>query len=259
MVSKKVIIITGGTSGIGEATLKRLSLHNRVYSLARTCKEDSENVKYYSCDITDYNRIKDCIDRIYNVEGRIDVLINCAGMGVQGAFMDFSKENILQQVNVNLMGTLSATRIVGKYIVESKGYILNIGSVAGELPLPYQTLYSATKSAISTFTEGLQMELKSFGVHVKCLLPGDVQTSFTARRVVVKSENEQSQKNLEKIEKDENNGMTPLCIAKKVESMLRDSSYKVKYTVGFQYHLFLFLNKILPRGFVLKVLSKLYS
>ena len=143
------------------------------------------------------------------------------------------------------------------------GHIVNISSVAGELPIPFQTFYSATKASIESFTAGLSMEVKPFGIKAVCVLPGDTKTGFTAAREKNAADDESYGKRVEnsvgQMEKDEQDGMTPESVAKVICKALFKKNPKPINVVGFKYKFFLFLSHILPKRLVYKILYDLYA
>lgn len=257
-----VIIITGATSGLGKATAEYLSkLGHTIYSFSRRIGNDG-NIKYLSCDIGNTADIKKSIERVIINEGRIDCLINNAGFGISGSFENNSVESIKNITNVNLIGTLEMCKECLPHLRKTKGRIINISSIAGVLPIPFQTMYSVTKSAIVTFSQSLANELKPFGVKVSCLLPGDFKTDFTNNRKKEKESEEYKirvDRSISKMEKDEINGMNPEKIAKKIAKLINKKNPPLITTIGFQYKLFLFLNRILPTRLVNFVLYNMYG
>jgi short-subunit dehydrogenase len=142
-------------------------------------------------------------------------------------------------------------------------HIVNISSVAGELPIPFQTFYSATKASIESFSAGLGMELKPFGIKVCCVLPGDTKTGFTAARQKNEFDDEsygaRINKSVRAMEKDEENGMTPESVAKVICKVLQRKNPKPTNAVGLKYKFFLFLGKVLPKKLVHKILYGMYA
>lgn len=257
-----VIVVTGGTSGIGNAICNYLfSKGNRVYSLARRDFSDG-NIVYLKCDITKKQEIINCFTEIYEKEKCIDVVINNAGMGISGALEYHSELELDKIINVNLKGTIMISQIAISYLRESKGKIINIGSVAGELAIPFQTMYSVTKAGVHAFSAALQNELRPFGIKVVCLMPGDTKTSFTANREKNETNSfygSRIEKSITKMEKDERNGTDPLKVAKVVYKVIKSKNPKTMIAIGANYKMFVFIKKILPIKFVQYVLYKIYG
>lgn len=257
-----IVVITGATSGIGEATA--LYLENKgytIYSVARTIK-DEPNINYVQADLTKPNQVAAAIDHIIKVAGRIDVLINNAGMGTSGA-MEYQPSSAIDKIiDVNIKGMITITNLVIPYLRESQGRIINIGSIAGELPIPFQTMYSLTKSAVHSYSLALANELKPFKIKVTCVMPGDTKTNFTKNREKIDTNqlyNERIERSVSRMEKDEANGCSPVIISRVIYRSLKKKNPPLKIAVGFTYKLFLFLNRILPTRFVNYILYQMYS
>lgn len=257
-----IALITGATSGIGEATAQYLSERGyTVYSLARRIGSDPR-IHYIACDITKSESIENALAEIMAKEKKIDVLVNNAGMGISGA-LEFTSMADIQRINdVNFLGLVNTSRLTIPYLRQSKGAIINIGSVGGEVAIPFQAMYSATKAAVHSFSEALANELRPLGVRVTCVMPGDTKTAFTENR----KKNEQDDlyenrvnRSVEKMEKDEAKGSSPLAVARVIYRCLQKKNPPVKVTVGFTYKLLVFLKKILPNRLISYILYKMYG
>lgn len=260
----KVVVISGASSGIGLETARYLVAKGyTVYGLARRKPEGVLPFSFISTDISDAASIQSTVNTLLEKETHIDALINCAGMGISGAIQHTSLEDVQKMFNVNLFGAFFLTKALIPALRETKGMVINISSVAGVLTVPFQTFYSMSKSALNTFSEGLRMEVKPLGIRVVSVLPGDTKTGFTAAREKTLSNDPAYQKRLEKslarMEKDEQNGKSPLTVAKTVARLLKRKHPPVKVTVGFEYKLFIFLKKILPTRFINWILFLMYA
>lgn len=261
---KKVVVITGASSGIGNKTAKYLSQKGyKVYGLSRRVFED-EAVNMIKCDITNIDEVKLALKTIYEIEGQIDAVVNNAGLGVSGAIEYQTKEELLKIFDLNVFALIGVCQEALKYLRETKGRIINIGSVAGELTIPFQTYYSMTKVAVSTFSEGLRMEVKPFGIKVVTVMPGDTKTDFTKNRdkPIIKKDpiyKDRIINSLSKMEKDEQNGVDPIFVSKVIYKMLKKKNPPVKVTVGVSYKFLVFLKRILPTRFVNYILYKMYA
>ena len=262
-VEKRVAIVTGASSGIGLATAKMLIEKGvKVYGLAKN--EFVCDFDYIQCDVTNLQEIENTYKTIFEKEGRIDYLVNCAGMGISGSVENSPNEQIQKIFAVNFFGTVNMCKLIIPYMRKNNyGKIVNISSVAGELPIPFQSFYSSTKASIESFTAGLAMEVKPFGIKAVCVLPGDTKTGFTKAREKNELDDASYGKRVEKsvgqMEKDEQNGMTADSVAKVICKALFKKNPKPINVVGFKYKLFIFLSKILPKRFVYNILYKLYA
>ena len=137
----------------------------------------------------------------------IDAVINNAGIGVGGSIEYTPIEDVQQIIDVNLLGVVNVVQVALPYLRKTKGRIINIGSVAGDMAIPFQAFYSLTKAGLGIFSEALNIETRPFGVRSVLVLPGDTQTSFTANRKKGILEDgiygKRIRKSLEKMERDE--------------------------------------------------------
>lgn len=260
----KVAIVTGASSGIGFVAAKRLaSLGAKVYGLAINNFETTD-FSFLQCDVTNAEQVNDVVKSVFEKENRIDYLVNCAGMGISGSVENSEDKQIDKIFDVNFFGTVKMCKAVLPYMRNGGfGRIVNISSVAGELPIPFQTFYSATKAGIESFTAGLDMEVRPFGIRSACVLPGDTKTGFTAARekntADDKSYGDRIKTSIGKMEHDEQTGMTPESVAKVITKVLSKKSPKPINIVGFKYKFLVALSKCLPKKFVHKVLFKMYA
>lgn len=263
--NKKVVVITGASSGIGLATAKYF-INNGfvVYNLSRR-KVDEEDIKSISCDVTNVDQVKEAIKQIVVDQGRIDVLINNAGFGISGSSENQSVEEIEKLFKVNFIGAVNVTQQVLPIMRKQKGgKIINTGSVAGVFPIPFQSFYSATKSAIDMWAKALRLEVKPFGVQVCTVLVGDTKTNFTEKREKSNLDagtdyEEVVKKSIAKMERDEQKGKDPITVAKVMLKLASSRKMPATKVVGGSYKLLVFLNKILPQRFMLWVVGKMYS
>ena len=265
--NSKVVLITGTSSGIGRATASYLSeLGFKVYGTVRDTK-DSYNFDTIKMDVTDDSSVKNGIKEIIDKEGRIDVLINNAGIGIAGAIEDTSIDEIHRQFDTNFFGLIRVCQNVLPIMREQGcGLIINIASMAGQIGLPYQGIYSASKFAIEGLSEALRLEVKQFGIDVVLIEPGDIATSFTKNRALIKrhknktSYSEGFAKTLEVIEKDESSGLPPEKIAKKIFKIITSRHRRFRYTPGaVEQQIVFFLKKLLPYSVFSLILTSHYK
>lgn len=260
-MKKKVAVITGASKGIGYACGKRLSKEYIIYNLSRTVKDSL--FKSYEVDVNDYQRIKSIAKEIFENEGQIDLLINNAGFGIAGAVENCSAENIYSLVNTNLSAVITLSSIFIPYLKKTKGKIINISSIGGIIPLPYQAVYSATKAGVEIFSRALANEVKESGIKVTAILPGDIRTSFTTSRIIQndvedKEKRERIEKSIKKVEKDEQTGMSADSVAKVVQKIAKKKNPPLRKSVGLSYKFVSFLSKVLPTRVINFIVRKLY-
>jgi len=260
----KTVLISGASSGIG------LSLANKMqedgYTVIGLSRKKPSNIsfKYYECDLTNMELIKTVSKKIILDYNTIDILINCAGVGTGGAIEEISDQDLLWVYNVNLFGTVELIKnLLPALKTSKKAKIINIGSVAGEITIPYQTSYSMSKSSLQRLTEGLRIELKQFNIDACTVLPGDTKTGFTSNRKTILNKNSPYKRNVErsiaKMEKDEQNGVSPNRVVKVIYKVINRNRMPIQVVVGLDYKFLVFLSRVLPRRLVEYIITKMYG
>jgi NAD(P)-dependent dehydrogenase (short-subunit alcohol dehydrogenase family) len=179
-----IALVTGASSGIGEATAQRLSMAGyKVYGTSRRGGAPGErSFTMLGLDVTSDASVESAVDEIVRREGRIDLLVNNAGFGVAPAGAEESSiEQAKAIFETNFFGLVRMTRAVVPHMRrQGRGRILNIGSVLGFLPMPYGALYAATKHAVEGYSESLDHELRTRGIRVSVIEPAYTRTRFDA-------------------------------------------------------------------------------
>ncbi len=177
----EVALVTGASSGIGHATAKALQNAGfRVFGTSRRAtNEGDDGVTMLTCDVTDDASVTKAVDEVLARAGRIDLLVNNAGIGLLGGAEESSIRQAQTLFNVNVFGVLRMTNaVVPAMRRQGKGRIVNLSSVLGLIPAPYSALYASTKHAIEGYSESLDHELRTFGIRVVLVEPGFTRTSF---------------------------------------------------------------------------------
>lgn len=260
----KVVVITGGSSGIGKATaveLKRRGLI--VYELSRR-DSDIPGVIHIKADVTDEKSLDDAVARIISEQGRIDILINNAGFGISGAVEFTPIGEAVRLFDVNFFGMVRVTERVIPYMRENGGgRIVNISSVAAAVPIPFQTYYSASKAAVSSYSMALANEVGRFGIRVSAVMPGDISTGFTDARQKISSGDDvyggSVSRSVGTMEKDERGGMDVAKAGAFVAKVALDRRKKPLYTIGVQYKLVILLTKLLPSALLNRLIRAIYA
>jgi NAD(P)-dependent dehydrogenase (short-subunit alcohol dehydrogenase family) len=253
---KKIILITGISSGFGKETAKLLAEKGHtVYGTVRTGAPSDSFVRYLTMNLTDTESIKKAVSAVIEKEGRIDVLINNAGMHTGGPIETSPVENIKLQMDTNLLGTVILTKEVLPHMRKNGGgTIINFSSIGGLMGLPMQGFYSAAKFALEGFSEALRMEVKQFNIKVVLINPGDFHTNNSANRRNYLAPTgaqdpykEQYEKTLQVIEKDESKGWAPEVLAKKLVKIVESRNPDHRYIIAsFEQKLAVVLKYILP-------------
>ena len=266
---KKVILITGTSSGFGKQTAKLLAEKGHiVYGTVRKDAVPDGTVNQLVMDLTHYDSILNAVQIVIQKEGRLDVLINNAGMHTGGPIETSPIENIKLQMDTNFLGMVQTTREVLPVMrKQGGGTIINFSSIGGLMGLPFQSFYSAGKFAIEGFSEALRMEVSRFNIKVVLINPGDFHTSNSANRRNYLAPtgtndpyNEQFEKTLSIIEKDETNGWEPVILARKIVKIVECKNPRQRYIIAsFEQKLAVVLKYILPGKMFRMILQDHYK
>jgi len=265
----KVILITGISTGFGRQTAPLLARKGHsVYGTIRKDCDTDDQVHILKMDLTDHASIKNAVYAVFKTEGRIDVLINNAGMHTGGPIETSSIENIRLQMDTNFMGMVLLTREVLPIMrQQGGGKIINISSIGGLMGLPFQAFYSASKFAIEGFSEALRMEVRSFNIKVILINPGDFHTNNSSNRrnflTSLTGEDpykDQFGKTLTVIEKDEGNGWDPVILARKLSKIVDQENPRQSYIIAsFEQKLAVLLKYLLPGKIFMRILCDHYK
>lgn len=184
MKTKKTILITGASSGIGYDAAQTLAQQgHRVYAAARRL-ELMEPLKAYGVevlplDVTNETSMRQCVEALIQAEGHLDVLINNAGYGYFGTIENVPMEEARRQLEVNLFGLARLTQLVLPYMrKQGSGRIINTSSIAGKMVVYMGGWYHVTKYSVEAFSDALRMETKPFGIDVVLIEPGAIKTDW---------------------------------------------------------------------------------
>ncbi|WP_067151600.1 SDR family oxidoreductase [Pseudotamlana agarivorans] len=180
----KTIFITGASSGLGKATAKLFAANSwTVIATMRNPEKETEltelpNIHLLKLDINNTKQIAQVASEVEKISS-VDVLFNNAAYGLMGAFEGTTDEQLKQQINTNLLGTILVTKSFLPYFRARKsGTIITVTSSTANIPYPFVAVYAATKSALETWTEGMSYELNEFGINIKTVVPAYMQTNF---------------------------------------------------------------------------------
>ena len=259
---KRTVVISGASGGIGLAAARAFLAHgDRVYGLSRTPGPET-GVVHVPTDVTDDEQVRSAIERIAVEAGGIDVLVCNAGMGVSGAVEFQSMEDAEKQLNVCFFGAARCVRAALPHLRRSRGCALFVSSVAGSIPIPFQAYYSCSKAAVNALVMALRGELRTTGVRVAAVLPGDIRTGFTAARQKCEEGADVYPamiRSVEGMERDERKGMDPSRIGNRLVRLSLMKHPKPLSTVGLSYKFFLVLAKILPARLLAWLVGLLYA
>ena len=239
-MQSQIILITGASSGFGKFTAQMLSEQGHiVYGTSRKPSENMNNVKMLVVDVTSPLSIRQAVGQIISEQGRIDVLINNAGIGIGGALELATEDEVNKQMNTNFFGVVNMCREVLPLMCKArKGKIINISSIGGVMGIPYQGFYSASKFAVEGYSEALALEVHPFHIKVCLVEPGDFNTGFTDNRNISEQTRlnadyrESFLKSLEIIEKEERNGCHPRKLAAAICKIVARKNPSFRTKVG---------------------------
>ena len=250
-MNKKIAIVTGGTSGIGKATA--LALRGAGYTVYEFSRREAgvEGLHHIRADITDETQVRAAVQQVMDAEGQIDV-----------EFTDTADAQRL--FNADFFGMVRVNRAVIAHMrAAGRGRIVNLSSVAGPLPIPFQTYYSAAKAAVNAYTMALANELRPFGITVCAVQPGDIHTGFTAAREKTVTGDEvyggRISRSVSRMEHDEQTGMDPTAAGRFIARVAQKTSHKPIYTIRLDYQFFVFLKRILPYRALNALIGLIYA
>lgn len=234
-----VILITGISSGFGQAMASRLHEDgHKVYGTYRNAPTRLPGVTYLKADVLHEDQIQAAVSQVLSLEGKIDVFINNAGMGIGGPLEHTALEDSIQQMDVNFMGMVRCmNRIVPVMRKQGHGLILCFSSIGGLMGLPYQGMYSASKFAMEGYCQALRIELRNTGIQVCMINPGDFHTSFTSSRKCIDPEQVKESypgyaSALKSIENDEHSGLTPQYLARRISRIVTRRHPRARYVIA---------------------------
>lgn len=262
----KTVLITGASAGIGKATAIYLAQKGyNVFGGARRTEKMEElkkyNIKLVSLDVTNEESLVACVNQINEEAGCIDILINNAGFGSQGAIEDISMKEAIYQMEVNVFGAMRLTQLVLPEMRKNKfGKIVNISSLGGKIALPLGGWYHASKFAMEGLSDTLRKEVKSFGIDVIVIEPGGIKSEWgdIALDNLVRISGSSAYKKMVDgavagYRKTESNNSDPIVIAKLIKRAIEAKYPKTRYTGGSMSKTLLFLRSVLSD----KMLDKL--
>lgn len=264
----KVVLITGGSSGIGKSVGEYLIQNGFiVYGTSRN-PENYKSSKFtiLALDVKDTATINNTVKAVIKKEGRLDVLINNAGAGITGPIEEIPEAEIKANFDTNFFGPINVIKaVLPQMRKQQSGLIINVTSIAGYMGLPYRGVYSASKGALELITEAFRMELKPFNINMTNVAPGDFATNIAAGRYHAPLlENSPYKKpygnTLELMNQHVDSGSNPKLMAEAIYKIINAKSPKGHYKVGeFMQKFSIVLKRILPDKVYEKLLMNHYK
>lgn len=266
-MTPKIILVTGGSSGLGASICEYLaSKGHKVYGTSRKATEMGSNFTMISMDVCDRQSIQTALTTIIDKEGRIDVVINNAGLGMAAPVEEASDKDIEKLFSTNFIGVINVMQLILPQMRKQKsGLFINITSIAAEISLPYRGLYCASKAAVEKITEAMRMEVKDFGIQACSFQAGDIKTNINSNRLTAEVNTNSAYATIfnrinNEIHSDVNNAVEPIFYAKKIENIINSKRVKRTYVEGkFIQKLSRFLSRVLPGKWFEKIILNHYK
>lgn len=260
----KTAIVTGGSSGIGRCTAAALAKAGyRVYEFSRR-EVPLPGVVHRRVDVTDEQAVRDAVAEVAASSGGIDAVVNCAGFGISGAVEFTELSQAKAQFEVNFFGTVNVNRAVIPFMRRAgHGRIVNVSSVAAAAHIPFQTFYSASKAALSSYSCALDNEIRCYGIRVTAVELGDICTGFTkARQKNVQGDDVYGgriSRSVGQMEQDEQKGMAPEVVGTHIARLVQKKTCAPLVTVGVSYKVLGWLCRALPSSLRGWIVGKIYA
>ncbi|MFI1773581.1 SDR family oxidoreductase [Thalassobellus citreus] len=264
----KVVLITGGSSGIGKSIGEFLNEKGfKVYGTSRKPENYPESkFPILALDVANNDTILQTVKTIIETEGQLDVVINNAGAGITGPIEEVPEEEIKANFETNFFGPIKVIKaVLPQMRKQQSGLIINVTSIAGYMGLPYRGIYSASKGALELLTEAFRMEIKDFNIKMTNVAPGDFATNIAAGRYHAPLLDDSPYKKpygdtLDLMNTHVDNGSDPYLMGKEVFKIINTSTPKVHYKVGeFMQKFSIVLKRILPDTVYEKLLMNHYK
>lgn len=264
----RVVLVTGASSGIGKAIAQVLAQKGfTVYGTSRKAKwgDAHQGVHLIPMDVTNESSVQTALQTIIHQEGRIDAVVNNAGLGMLGAVESVTNEEVKALFDTNVFGVLNVCRAVIPHLrAQHFGYIINITSIAGKMGLPFRGIYSSSKFAVEGFSESLSQELQQFGIRVCIIEPGDYRTAINENRRVAQNIQDvyahQSEETHRRVNEEVAKAQTPEAMGHLIHRILLDSRPRLRYRSANLFQRFsLSLKRILPSRLFERLMMKHYG
>ena len=273
----KSVLLTGGSSGIGRVTASLLAQAGfTVYSASRNpdagttvdfamsdnAPTPSGTIIPVKLDVRDINVIAITIDELLS-KADIGIVIHCAGVGIATPAEDYKTDAIENLMDTNLFGVMKVnSRVLPHFRKRGGGLCIIVSSVASLFPIPFQSHYCASKSALDSYASTLRMEVSDYNIKVSLVLPGDTNTGFTsARKYEIEEDSPYYDvcfKAVKKMENDELSGKPARSVSSVILKICKRNNPPQRVIVGLDYKLLAFMKKLLSERLISYILKRMY-
>jgi NAD(P)-dependent dehydrogenase (short-subunit alcohol dehydrogenase family) len=257
----KVVLLTGGSKGIGYATAKSFAEKGcKIYEISRHHAENP-GVVHMEGDVTDPASVQAVVNSVLEREGRIDVLVCNAGTILSGAVEFIELEEIRKLMDLNFFGVVSCVRAVLPHMRKAgSGRIVCLSSMGGVFPVPFHTYYSASKEAVAAFAYALHSEVRHFGISVCTIFPGDTNSEQIRYKSHAGDDvyGGMIERSVGQMEHDEKNGMKPDKVGNVISAIALKKRVKPCYPIGFMSGAEFFLKRLFTYKFAQTVIRMMY-
>ena len=263
----KVILITGASTGLGHSMATYLAQRGYVvYGTSRQAEVPEQAFHMLTMDVNNAEGVHKAIEQIIKQEGRLDVLINNAGLGIAAPVEVLPLADVQRVFDTNVVGVIRMVQAVLPYMRQQRsGLIINISSIAAEAGLPYRGAYSASKAAVERLTEALRLELAPFGVQACSIQPGGTRTDINKNRLRASLPEDSVYKvtfdrTYDLIDQSVSEGIDPAVFGSLIETIISSSQVKRLYRVGKPVEkLSVLLKQILPTALYERMIRNHYN
>jgi NAD(P)-dependent dehydrogenase (short-subunit alcohol dehydrogenase family) len=252
----KVALVTGVSSGIGQATAARLAQSGyRTFGTVRSAIDSHPDIELIRLDVRDRDSVEEGVASVFEQAGRIDVLVNCAGTALMGPAEETSAEEAHDLFETNFFGVMRMTQAVLPAMrAQRSGRIINISSVLGFLPAPFMSTYAATKHAVEGYSESLDHEVRNFGVRVIVVEPGFTRTNISRHTGAAERRLPEydvvRERVIARINDNIEHGVDPAVVANVVLRAATDKTPHLHYPVGREAKFLRLLRSIAPAAVI---------
>lgn len=263
IMNKQVIFITGTSSGLGKALAQLFHEKGHiVYGSSRNPQKGNAMFTELQVDVMNKESVRNAVITLLNLEGKIDIVIHNAGLGIIGPIEYLGEEDIQKVWQTNVNGLINIIQtILPSMRKNKKGKIISISSIASEIALPFRGVYCASKAAGDRIIQSLRMELSGTSISCCSIQAGDIKTSINEHRLKVKQLDDAFyadivHKTNEHIDKEVNKGMSAMAVASEIYTLIERSKLPVTFTIGKPLQkISLFIKRLLPESLFEKIIS----